>query len=438
MTELIQLISIVLAFISHNHEAIAAANESSPSSSIVVHVNKHTDAATPLYSANANFNVSWYFRQNGVPTPLPKQQNLLIDLDAPFIWHYCYPHQESCDACPYPVTCREYPCTDLRTTFSYKSPSCPPPTNSSIYEGYYDCELCPVNIVNPVTGSCTQAIPTYDEFMFNITNDGRNVLSDLYTTYPTAACAPPSTFDPFPSNVFGVIALSSSPYALPEYLRDPVERIIALCLPCTLYSPGVLFLGNGPYYLLPQSHVDVRSLLSYTVLLKQPNSFGYFIGVKAIVIKNRSINVGTNAITKISTLDPYTKLRTDIYNNVVRRFSRVTKRIPPAKLKAPFGLCFNTTVNGTKVGLRVPDIDLVLRDGKKWTISSANSIKQVTEDVACLAFVDGGATSEHAIVVGTYQFEDNFLLFDLENSSFGFSSSLLRRQTSCSNFFINF
>ncbi|KAI3675917.1 hypothetical protein L1987_85513 [Smallanthus sonchifolius] len=245
--------------------------------------------------------------------------------------------------------------------------------------------------------------------MFNITNDGRNILSDLYTTYPTNGSAAPWTFDPFPSNVVGVIALSSSPYALTAYLRDPVERIIALCLPNTSSAPG-----------------------GFSEM--QPNSFGYFIGVKSIVIKNRSINVGTNATTKISTLDPYTKFRTDVYNSVVQRFSRVTKRIPPAKLVAPFGLCFNTSVNGTKVGVRVPDIDLVLWDGKKWTISSANSIKQVTEDVACLAFVDGGATSEHPIVVGTYKFEDNFLLFDLENSSFGFSSSLLRRQTSCSNF----
>ncbi|MFS7981282.1 putative aspartic peptidase domain superfamily, xylanase inhibitor, Peptidase family A1 [Helianthus anomalus] len=61
-------------------------------------------------------------------------------------------------------------------------------------------------------------------------------------------------------------------------------------------------------------------------------------------------------------------------------------------------------------------------------------MKQVTQGVACLAFVDGGATAEHAIVIGTYQFEDNFLVFDLENSTFGFSSSLLHEQTSCSNF----
>ncbi|MFS7985927.1 putative aspartic peptidase A1 family, aspartic peptidase domain superfamily, xylanase inhibitor [Helianthus anomalus] len=296
---------------------------------------------------------------------------------------------------------------------------------------YNYCEICPVNVISPVTGECSQVIPTYDQFMFTRSYGGRNVIShNLYATYPTVGSTPTWTFDPFPSSVVGVMALSSSPYTLPAYLRNPVNRIIALCLPSTVSTPGVLFLGNGPYYLNHESNVDITSLLSYTDLLKHPKSFGYFIGVNAIVIKNRSINIPSNATTKISTLDPYTKLRTDIYNDVVRRFSRVTKRIPPAKLVAPFGLCFNNSVNG----INVPDIDLVLQDGKKWTILTANSIKQVTEDVACLAVVDNGPTSEHAIVVGTYQFEDNFLLFNLENSTFGFSSSLLHRHTSCSNF----
>ena len=79
--------------------------------------------------------------------------------------------------------------------------------------------------------------------------------------------------------------------------------------------------------------------------------------------------------------------------------------------------------------MQVPDIDLILPNGKKWTIATANSVKQLTRDVACLAFVDGGTAAEHAIVIGTFQFEDNFLEF-----TFGFSSSLLRRQTSCANF----
>ncbi|GJX40538.1 basic 7S globulin 2-like protein, partial [Tanacetum coccineum] len=145
------------------------------------------------------------------------------------------------------------------------------------------------------------------------------------------------------------------------------------------------------------------------------NSFGYFIGVNSIVIKKRSIDVLANSTTKISTLEPYTILRTDLYNQVVRRFSVVTKRIPQAKPVAPFGLCFSTFTNSTQVSIKVPDIDFSLQDGNKWTISTANSIKKVTKDVACLAFVDGGVTSEHAIIIGTFQMEDNFLLVSFKH-----------------------
>lgn len=42
--------------------------------------------------------------------------------------------------------------------------------------------------------------------------------------------------------------------------------------------------------------------------------------------------------------------------------------------------------------------------------------------------------SDPAIIIGTFQFEDNFLLFDLENLTLGFNASLLHKGTSCGNF----
>ncbi|XP_076955886.1 chitinase CLP-like [Bidens hawaiensis] len=425
---LFHIIFILLAFISHEHQANAAFVPLY--SSVVVPVNKHIDVAKPLYSVQI---MTAYVNSQYTHT------NFLIDLDAPLIWHECIlqwnTFEGSCPAntlCTYPASCEEYQCTDVRMMYSYHNPTCPPVTNDSTIPDWGYC-TCLVNVVNPITGSCSQALLNYDEFTVN-TSDGRNVLTGLYGAYPNAACAPSSSFQSFPTNVTGVMALSSSPYALPAYLYDPLKRIVALCLPSNLSAPGVLLYGTGPYNLLPHSDIDVTSVLSYTPLIKHPDSFGYFINVGSIVIKSRSIGIPMNTTTKLSTIEPYTTLRSDIYNGVVRRFFKVTQRIPPAMPVAPFGLCYNTSINGTQVGIKVPDIDFVMQDGKKWSISTANSIKQVTKDVACLAFVDSGATSEPAIVIGTFQFEDNFLVFDLENSTFGFSSSLLRKQTSCSNF----
>ncbi|GJT99363.1 basic 7S globulin-like protein [Tanacetum coccineum] len=261
-----KLILLLLVFISHEYEAIA--QYAIPYTSLVVPVNKHTDLADPLYSAQVV--TSW-------EVPEHKKAKLLIDIDAPFSWHDCivqwniYPG--SCPTnmlCESGVSCDEYQCTEVRSSYSYKNFLCPQVPNNS--PGWGFCS-CPVNVVNPITGSCDQG-----------------------------------------------------------------------------------------------------------------------------------------------------------------RFSKVTKPIPRAKPVTPFGLCFKSFTNGTGVSLKVPNIDFSLQEGKKWSISTANSIKQVTDDVACLAFVDGGTTSEHAIVIGTFQFEDNFLMFDLENSTFGFSSSLLSKQTSCANF----
>ncbi|XP_076928947.1 gamma conglutin 1-like [Bidens hawaiensis] len=223
--------------------------------------------------------------------------------------------------------------------------------------------------------------------------DGRTAVPYANAIFPNSACAPSSAFDSFPKEVRGVLALSDSSHALPR-----------------VSSSGVLFIGRGPYYLDSHSDVDVGSLLSYTPLLKNQDTFGYYIGVNTIVIKKRSIDIPANATTK------------------------VTKRLQQSKPIAPFGLCYKIITNDTRAGLKVPNIDFGLPDGKKWSVSTANSMKQVTKDVACLAFVDGGATTEHAVMIGTFQMEDNFLLFDLVNSTFGFSSSLLNKGTSCASF----
>ncbi|KAK9078437.1 hypothetical protein SSX86_002494 [Deinandra increscens subsp. villosa] len=402
-----------------------------PYTSFFVPIHKHTDAFKPFYSAQI---MTQYVDMQFIPS------NFLIDTDASLSWHDCivqwnmYPG--SCPdgtLCTSPVSCDEYQCTEARTSYSYKSVYCPRVRNTTSPDGY--C-TCPVNVMDPIAEPyCNQPLLNYDNFFVN-TSNGKNPIPGFYAAFSNAACAPSSWFESFPASVTGVIALSSSPYAFPVALnQQPLNRTFSLCFPSTTSASGIMFYGNGPYYLLPHSSVDVKSLLSYTPLLNQPDSFGYFIRVNSILIKTRSIEVPGDATTKLSTTEPYTTLRTDIYNPVVRRFSMVTKRLTPANAIAPFGLCFNTTsTNGTKASLKVPDIDLNLQGGKKWTISTANSMKQITEDVACLAFVDGGATSKHAIVIGSYQFEDNFLLFDLENSSFGFSSSLLRKQTSCANF----
>ncbi|KAD0371276.1 hypothetical protein E3N88_44364 [Mikania micrantha] len=325
--------------ISNKHESVG--QYVPPFTSVVAPVAKHTDSAyNPLYSAQI---MTKYVNLHFIHT------NFLIDLEAPFTWYDCivqwnsYPG--SCPGntvCLSPVSCEEYQCTDVRTSTSDQQSSCPPVTNSSILPGWGFC-TCPVSAVNPITGSCAEPLLNYDELWFNAT-DGRTAFPNFYGIYPNSACAPSSTFETFPKNVSGVLALSSSSHALPAYLFGSLERSFALCLPSAVSSNGVLFLGSSPYHL--QSEVDVRSLLSYTPLLKHRGNFGHFIGVNSIVIKTISIGVSANTTAKISSVLPYTTLKTDIYKQVVRRFSMVTKRLHPTKPVTPFGLCFKIFNNG--------------------------------------------------------------------------------------------
>ncbi|KAI8566210.1 hypothetical protein RHMOL_Rhmol02G0022300 [Rhododendron molle] len=183
---------------------------------------------------------------------------------------------------------------------------------------------------------------------------------------------------------------------------------------------------------------------------KPEASSDYFIGVTSIKINQIAVpDIDTSLLaidhegnggTKISTVTPYTVLQTFIYNAVTKFFKNQLSGIPTVRAVAPFGLCFNSTdINGTRGGAGVPEIDLVLQNETVyWSIFGANSMVQVSDEVLCLAFVDGGVNPRTSIVIGGYQLEDNLLQFDLGASRLGFSSSLLFRETTCANFNFTF
>ncbi|GKA33905.1 putative aspartic peptidase A1 family protein, partial [Tanacetum coccineum] len=251
MFHLIQLIVMVLAFISHDHEAVATlwqpTLESYPP--LIAPITKHSGAAQDLYSVEIM--TDWV---NGQYV----HSDFLIDTDARLVWHECIVQLPiSTEKCPIDTLCNTY----------VPSPPC--------------------NVENPVTGGCLQVKTSYDEFTVNLSN-GRHILAGVYGASLITGCAPSSAMVSFPKNVTGVMALSRSPYAYPAHLTGIRKNILALCLPSTTSARGVLLFGESPFYLLPHSDVDVTSLLSYTPLYTHPESFGYFIVVNAIVIKKRS------------------------------------------------------------------------------------------------------------------------------------------------------
>ncbi|KAK4577492.1 hypothetical protein RGQ29_027845 [Quercus rubra] len=258
------------------------------------------------------------------------------------------------------------------------------------------------------------------------------------------------------SGVKGMAGLGRTKISLPYQFSSAFRfhRKFAICLSSSTTSNGVIFFGNGPYVLLP--NIDVSKSLIYTPLIKNPVSTAssyfkgepsaeYFIEVKSIQINEKAVPLNTTLLTinkegyggtKISSVNPYTVLETSIYNAFAGVFIKELANITRVASVAPFGACFSSKNFGsTRVGPAVPPIDLMLQSKSLyWRIFGANSMVQVSNDVLCLGFVDGGSNPRTSIVIGGYQLEDNLLQFDLANSRLGFSSSLLFRRTTCANF----
>ncbi|KAE8705146.1 Eukaryotic aspartyl protease family protein isoform 2 [Hibiscus syriacus] len=255
------------------------------------------------------------------------------------------------------------------------------------------------------------------------------------------------------SGVQGVAGLGRTKISMTSqfFAAFSFPRKFAVCLSS---SNGVVFFGDGPYTFLP-FNTDVSKSLIYTPLILNPvntaavsvqgePSADYFIGVTGIAVNEKpvalnktllSISKERNGGTKISTVAPYTVMEISIYKAVVEAFMKQIPRVPRVSAVAPFVTCFDArSFSSSRVGPAVPHIDLVLPNKLVWRIFGANSKVKVNKDVLCLGFVDGGDDRRTSIVIGGHQMEDNLLQFDVAASRLGFTSSLLFRQTTCSNF----
>ncbi|KAF5813482.1 putative aspartic peptidase A1 family, aspartic peptidase domain superfamily, xylanase inhibitor [Helianthus annuus] len=368
----------------------------------------------------------------------------LIDLDAPFTWQDCVIHNGpvACgleEGCRFPVQCDTTFCKEAH---SYNNPKCP----SLNITSKYGCKICAFTPLNPISKSCKLSQLTTILMTFWGTDGHSPSSSAHYPIYGfgsefVVSCAPSSLLKSLPEGAHSVEAFSWSTLALPRQVQNIIPNVadkFALCLSSSSKAPGVTFLGEGPFYFTSFPNLDLRSILSYTPMIRKHNtSLGYYIRINRISINGISIPLQSlkSGSVKLSTVVPYTKLRSDIYKALVYSFAMATKSIPRMKSVQPFSFCLKSSAVGSvEKGFRVPKIGLETESGKIWTISGDNSMKRVGNGTVCLAFIDGGLKMKDVIVIGMYQMENNFLFFDLGNQKLGFSSSLLARGTSCSSF----
>ncbi|OAY27885.1 probable aspartic proteinase GIP2 [Manihot esculenta] len=386
-----------------------------------------------------------YLTQINQRTPLVPV-DVALDLGGLYLWVDCEQGYESSSYRP--ARCNSAQCSlanangCITQCFSSPRPGC-------------NNNTCALLVDNTVTNIATDGELGQDVVSIQST-DGSKPGRSVSVSKFLFTCAPKFISEGLPSGVKGLAGLGRTKVSLPSQFSAAFsfDRKFAICLSSSTTAKGVVFFGDGPYVLRP--NFDAAESLTYTPLILNPVSTAaafvqgdpssdYFIGVKSIKINGEVVPLNTTLLsidregfggTKISTVNPYTVMETTIYNAFVNAFVKEISDVPRVAPVAPFGACFNSSkILGTRLGANVPSIDLVLQSNSVfWRIVGANSMVEVNNDVLCLGFVDGGVNPRTSIVIGGHQLEDNLLQFDLATSRLGFSSSLLSRQTTCSNF----
>ncbi|XP_006646660.2 chitinase CLP-like [Oryza brachyantha] len=382
------------------------------------------DPSTSLYTASVG---------NGGPGP-----QLVLDLAGSLVWTTCMP--------PY----RLIPCGGSVCAVASRSrrPNCEyTPGDNNGHGGHCACST---TAYNPANGQCGYGELTTVQLSANAT-DGRSPLFQVSLS-AVASCAPPSVMGSLPSGAAGVAGLSRAPLSLPLQVagRMKVEKKFALCLPAAGEDGAAIF-GGGPFWLQAAPPQQVSDRLRYTALLKNPKNTAYYIGVTGVAVNNVQVPLPPGALSlsarqgtggvALSTATPYTALRSDIYRPVRDAFAEATSGFARAPATKPFDLCYQkSALPSTRIGLYTASIDLTLAGGQNWTIVGSSAVVEVSQDAACLAFVDMGTTAtpavDHspAVIIGGHQMEDNLVVFDLEKWQFGYSGLLLGTMTRCGNF----
>ncbi|KAI3451597.1 hypothetical protein Pfo_008262 [Paulownia fortunei] len=355
--------------------------------------------------------------------------NVVIDLGGKFLWFNSIDYFSAASSYR-PILCGTQQCriaNGVGCVFCFLSPPVPGCTNNT----------CSDYALNPFTG--TQGYSGLGQDVLRV----YSTRGDQYRVnkFPFQF-SDPVLREGLASPTAGLIGLGRTRISLQAQLASTfkIRQKFALCIPSS-GNDGNMIIGQGAY---SSPFQEISKSLFTTPLIRNPvSTFGneeignltveYFISVKSIKVgsKTLSFNKTLLSIDK-NTGSGGTSIRTFVKAAASKNIKRVAS-------VAPFGACFDSkTIASSKTGPEVPTIDLVLQSKNVyWRFYGSNSMVRVSNDVICLAFVDGGTNPTGpttSIVVGGHQMENYLLEFDVASSRLGFSSSLLLLDTSCSQF----
>ncbi|CAL0334618.1 unnamed protein product [Lupinus luteus] len=336
--------------------------------------------------------------------------NLVLDLGGPLLWLDC---ASSSSNSLLTIPHRSIQCLTAKSHDFYTHTWL---SNISDYDQQQPCQILPQNTI---TGTKAIEGTLVKDLIALQMGPTKNLLF---------SCSSSMLLNGLASGARGMVGLGRSRTSFTSQVFDSfeVQRKITLCLSS---SSGVVSFGN----IIPYESEILRSL-TFTPLVTNPSQ-EYFINVNSIKISGKKVSFNTPSLslTQISSIVPYTTMKSSIYANFESAYLKaaLSMNITRVPSVSPFGLCFRSQ----QVGSHVPVIDFVLQSEMvKWSIYGRNSMVKISDEVMCLGLLDGGENQRNSIVIGGYQLEDVLLQFDFETSMVGFSSSLLMRHTSCSDF----
>ncbi|TVU34696.1 hypothetical protein EJB05_16543, partial [Eragrostis curvula] len=346
--------------------------------------------------------------------PVRDGDNHVIDLAGPLLWSTC-----AGDHLPASFDCQDREC-QLAT--AYRPPGCRA-------AGQACKKQCKAYPYNPISGQCAAANLIHSRLIAN-TTDGKNSVSQV-SVRAVGVCAPSKLLARLPKGVTGVAGLAGSGLALPAQVAasQHVANKFLLCLPKR--GEGVAIFGGGPFFLPETPTTEFTSTLANTPLRSRKGSPMYYLSVKNIAVNEAPVPLPGYALDNggvvLCSRVPYTLLRPDVYRPLVNAFDKALRR-NDAKVPAvaPFELCYKSSMLGnTRLGYAVPSIKLVLEGGKDWTFLGTNSMVDVNDHTACLAFAEmkdakPGDGNVPSMVIGGFQMENTLLQFDLEKGQLGF------------------
>ncbi|KAM5569287.1 putative aspartic proteinase GIP2 [Rosa sericea] len=351
--------------------------------------------------------------------------NLVIDLGGPFLWLTCNSDSGS---------------SSSRSLISHSSIKCLSANPNTQKSKSSKCETFPQN---RITQMATQGDLAEDIIALPFVDGSKTEPITAVNSLFLFSCAHKLLLKGLATGAGGMFGLGRSRVSVASQIAAAFGSKPQFIL-CLSSSNGVVLHDNGEYGSYFVS--GISDSLTYTPLVTKVDSpHEYFINLKSIRVNGKRLSLnykeGLGGI-KLSTVVPYSTMESSVYAVFVKAYEQAAMAMNMTRVAsvAPFGLCFGSeSIDGTRIGSRVPVVDLALQSEMvKWRIHGRNSMVQVSDEVMCLGFLDGGLEQKTSIVLGGHQLEDTPLHFDLGASMLGFSSSTLMDQNSCSDLGLGF